>query len=60
MSTHTANPTHATDRSLLPAASLPQQALGQVDRRDLAIFGRELVDVWVKFHAARRRRARLA
>ena len=26
----------------------------------LAIFGRELVDVWVKFHAARGRRARLA
>ena len=28
--------------------------------RDLTIFGRELVDVWVKFHAARGRRARLA
>ena len=26
----------------------------------LAIFGRELVDVWVKFHAARGRHARLA
>jgi hypothetical protein len=26
----------------------------------LTIFGRELVDVWVKFHAARGRRARLA
>jgi hypothetical protein len=29
-------------------------------RFGLAIFGRELVDVCVKFHAARGRRARLA